>query len=1074
MPGVRVADSDVLTPSTAGAFPVHRLAEGIELLGEYKDSAYQEPKYLVQRADGQAMQLPGLLYRVACSLDGTRDDGEVAAQVGAELEQHLTAEQVSFLVEERLRPVGLIAPDRGSQRTAEDGTTVAPTPTPAPVRSDPLLALRYRVGVISAGVAWRIAGFFRVLFVRPVWIGLLTAFVVTDLWIVAQGDVVGRMVAGVRDIALHPTLILAILGLGIVASAVHECGHVTACRYGGARPGDIGVGLYLVWPAFYSTVTDSYRLDRVGRLRTDLGGVYFNAVFMLGLGLVYIGTGEPWLLLALIGKHVETAWQFLPLLRMDGYYVLADLLGVPDLFGYVRPVLGSLLPWRPAHPLMRQLKPRARRLVLLWVVVVVPVLTLYLVAFLIAVPRLLPAAWEATLEYLRRLDAAARTGDVAVTTLGVFQLLLLALPWIGVGLILWSLAGLLHRVLAARWRWARMSVAGQPAVRRAVALTALGALGALLVARVAAVASAHPATTGEARFVAGALAAVRGIDGGPTVGPGEWPAREQLVGYAALTGAFDRHATVLTGGREPAVVASGVVVICVLVLVATRRLRPLAVAVPLAATVAMGPAVTALATAGPSLLGAAWAAGGALTVALVRRRPAMLLGAFAIAVGVVTEPLLAVPLAAGLAAVLTHGQPGTGRPRRSVAPVPANGTAAHPAHPVTGRRYTTVRGRSGMADPAVWLAMALLLAVGAFGAFGAVPAGRSRDLSLDGSERTVLLLAVGLVVVVGLVVRWLRPHAMAAATLVVLAVLPWRGAEGALLLAVVAAAGLAALVTDALARGRPEERPHPLLRVAVAVPAVVVIVVGGLFLPVAAGGLPHRELAAWITGPASTGGTVAVPVRLWGDLLRDGVPEDRLVLTTAPDAAAAIWTVEVGDVGGVTGAAAGFGAGATSLTVLPLPPAEMRHRMAAVERHAAEAAAGRHAAGPAVVAQQRLGRLLASSPRLLAEPDVLTALRNGSVDARVLVVLAGLTVEHTVEVAAVPTGSGEDPGAGPRHEIVVTRLDGRSADRPEVVAVLTEWLQAQPTPFAPSVVTAGPSGVSVGWSPPAPVPATGW
>ena len=34
----------------------------------------------------------------------------------------------------------------------------------------------------------------------------------------------------------------------------------------------MGAGLYLVWPAFYTDVTDSYRLGRAGRLRTDLGG----------------------------------------------------------------------------------------------------------------------------------------------------------------------------------------------------------------------------------------------------------------------------------------------------------------------------------------------------------------------------------------------------------------------------------------------------------------------------------------------------------------------------------------------------------------------------------------------------------------------------------------------------------------------------------------------------------------------------------------------------------------------------------------------------------------------------------
>jgi hypothetical protein len=72
----------------------------------------------------------------------------------------------------------------------------------------------------------------------------------------------------------------------------------------------------------------------------------------------------------------------------------------------------------------------------------------------------------------------------------------------------------------------------------------------------------------------------------------------------------------------------------------------------------------------------------------------------------------------------------------------------------------------------------------------------------------------------------------------------------------------------------------------------------------------------------------------------------------------------------------------------------------------------------------------------------------------------------------MPVASGVDPRAVLRHEIVVTRLDGRSADRPEVVATLTRWLQGQPAPFAPPVVTSGASGVSVGW-PPEPATRTG-
>ena len=40
----------------------------------------------------------------------------------------------------------------------------------------------------------------------------------------------------------------------------------------------MGAGIYIVWPAFYTDVTDAYRLPRRARLRTDLGGIYFNAV----------------------------------------------------------------------------------------------------------------------------------------------------------------------------------------------------------------------------------------------------------------------------------------------------------------------------------------------------------------------------------------------------------------------------------------------------------------------------------------------------------------------------------------------------------------------------------------------------------------------------------------------------------------------------------------------------------------------------------------------------------------------------------------------------------------------------
>ena len=66
--------------------------------------------------------------------------------------------------------------------------------------------------------------------------------------------------------------------------------------------------------------------------------------------------------------------QLIPVVRFDGYFILSDLAGVPDLFARVGPVLRSLRPGHPADPRVTELRPRARRFVTAWVLIVVPLL----------------------------------------------------------------------------------------------------------------------------------------------------------------------------------------------------------------------------------------------------------------------------------------------------------------------------------------------------------------------------------------------------------------------------------------------------------------------------------------------------------------------------------------------------------------------------------------------------------------------------------------------------------------------------------------------------------------------------
>ncbi len=203
--------------------------------------------------------------------------------------------------------------------------------------------------------------------------------------------------------------LLLVAGLTVVSALFHECGHAAGCRYGGARPGRIGAGIYLVWPAFFTNVTDSYRLSRAGRLRTDLGGIYFNLIFMLVLAALYVATSAEILLLVIAITHLEMLEQLLPFVRFDGYFILSDLVGVPDLFARVAPVLrSSLSRWR-GDPRATGLRRGARIVITVWVLCVIPLLALIMGYLMLHLPEVNRALWQSA-SHAARLAGGAFTG----------------------------------------------------------------------------------------------------------------------------------------------------------------------------------------------------------------------------------------------------------------------------------------------------------------------------------------------------------------------------------------------------------------------------------------------------------------------------------------------------------------------------------------------------------------------------------------------------------------------------------------------------------------------------------------
>lgn len=428
--------------------------DGVQLIGEMVGSGYRTPPALVRRADGQVLQLTPLLYLVLSAADGHRSCADIAAAVGKGLGRTVSETDVRTLVDGHLRPLGLVK--------RADGTD------PELVRSDPLLGLKPRFAVTNPRTTQRLTDPFRVLFRPVIAAAVMLGFVAVVAWVFFERG----LGPSAYDAFERPHLLLLVFVVSVLSGGFHEFGHAAAARYSGAQPGAMGAGLYVVWPAFYTDVTDSYRLGRAGRIRTDLGGLYFNAIVVVLTFVWWWSTGWEALLLLVATQVLQMAQQLLPLLRFDGYHLLADLAGVPDLYQRIRPTLLGLLPQHWRSPENRALRPSARAVITLWVLVTVPMMALMLWALIAAAPRLLGTAGSVVREDAAAVADGWSAGNPIDVMAHALQLLGVVLPVLACVLILGRVGLRFFRGLA---KWSHGS-AGRRVVAAGLSATVLTGL----------------------------------------------------------------------------------------------------------------------------------------------------------------------------------------------------------------------------------------------------------------------------------------------------------------------------------------------------------------------------------------------------------------------------------------------------------------------------------------------------------------------------------------------------------------------------------------------------------------------
>jgi multidrug resistance efflux pump len=176
-----------------------------------------------------------------------------------------------------------------------------------------------------------------------------------------------QLAAGLLDSLRWETAVLGWLAYMAVIT-LHEFAHGLTCKRHGGEVHEVGFLMLLLMPCLYCNVSDAWLFrEKSRRLWVTFAGAYFElflwalAVFAWRLTL----PGTPAHRLASLVSSacgVQTLFNFNPLIKRDGYYLLSDWLDVPNLqeraLGSVKGGLRRLL-WGAARPAR---EPRGRLL----------------------------------------------------------------------------------------------------------------------------------------------------------------------------------------------------------------------------------------------------------------------------------------------------------------------------------------------------------------------------------------------------------------------------------------------------------------------------------------------------------------------------------------------------------------------------------------------------------------------------------------------------------------------------------------------------------------------------------------
>ena len=260
--------------------------------------------------------------------------------------------EIRHRFEDRFAPlrVSLEKLSRFNTQLYEEGLLIANSPGQGPLLLERSRrnAKRRRLGSLLSILAIRVPGYDaqwlldslaplgRILF-RPATVLLLTV-----LMLVACVLLIGRydyLIAQMPSLGefFHQENIFWLAMVFVGVKICHELGHGLACRRFGGECHEIGVMLLAFIPCLYCDVTDAWMIpNKWRRAVVSAAGIYIELWIATLCAFFWFFSEPGWVNSIFLNVVIVCSVSTLlingnPLLRYDGYYILSDLWGVPNL-----------------------------------------------------------------------------------------------------------------------------------------------------------------------------------------------------------------------------------------------------------------------------------------------------------------------------------------------------------------------------------------------------------------------------------------------------------------------------------------------------------------------------------------------------------------------------------------------------------------------------------------------------------------------------------------------------------------------------------------------------------------------